>query len=90
MFGRDLDPLSCDEALGAQAQACFTALRSIVAHRLQMDMEDSRVPKAAALVWSFCHGAALLDIDRATAFLAEGQRPDATDLARTLMAGLGA
>lgn len=89
MFGRDLDPLSCDEALGAQAQACFAALMSIVARLLKTDMVDPQVPKAATLVWSFCHGAALLDIDRATAFLAEGQRPDATDLAKTLTAGLG-
>lgn len=90
MFGRDLDPLSCDEALGAQAQACFTALMSIVAHLLNTDMVDSRVPKAATLVWSLCHGAALLDIDRTAAFLVESQRLDAVDLAITLTAGLGA
>ncbi len=88
MFGRDLDPLSCDPGLGLQATACFTALMAMVADVLERDMDDPRILKAATMVWSLSHGAALLEIDRATAFLSEDQRPDASDLARLLISGL--
>ena len=88
MFGRDLDPLSCEDALGDAARACFTALMAMVAHLLQQNIADPQVPKAATLVWSLSHGAALLDIDRATAFLAVDQRPTAPDLAKLIVGGL--
>ena len=88
MFGRDLDPLSCEDALGDAARACFTALMAMVAHLRKLDIADPAIPKTAALVWSLSHGAALLDIDRATAFLAEDQRPSAGDLAKLIVGGL--
>ena len=88
MFGRDLDPLSCDPDLGVQAQACFRALMSAVSQVTGQSPDAPGVAREAAMVWSLSHGAALLDIDRATAFLPSAERPHAADLARLLIEGL--
>ena len=88
MFGRSLAPLSCDPALGEQAQACFRSLMSLIAAVWDLEPTDERVPRGAAQVWSLCHGAALLDIDQATGFLPQDQRPTASDLAATIVGGL--
>lgn len=87
MFGRDLDPLSCDPVLGVAATACFAALVALTAGALELSADDQHLAKSAAVVWSLSHGAALLEIDKTTSFLAADQRPTATDLARVLIAG---
>ena len=89
MFGQSLDPLSCDPALGSKAQACFVALMEAVAAVTQMKRDDERVGRNAAVIWSLSHGAALLEIDRATSFLPEPQCPTPESLAEWVMAGLG-
>ena len=88
MFGRSLDPLSCEPILGEQARACFLALMAVVAQILKRPSDDPKVSQGAAMVWSLSHGAALLDIDRATAFLADQARPTAAGLGRMVMSGL--
>ena len=88
MFGRSLDPLSCDPVLGEQARACFMALMAVVAQALQRPGDDPFVSRHAAMVWSLSHGAALLDIDRATAFLTDQARPTAAGLAAMVMSSL--
>ena len=88
MFGRSLDPLSCDPVLGEQARACFLALIAVVAQILKRPADDPAVSQGAAMVWSLSHGAALLEIDRATAFLNDKARPTADGLSRMVMSGL--
>ena len=88
MFGRNLDPLSCEPLLGLQAQACFVALMAVVAQVMELPQDTAAVRAGAAIVWSLSHGAALLDIDRSMSFLPEAERPDAAALARVVLSGL--
>jgi AcrR family transcriptional regulator len=88
MFGRNLNPLSCDPSLGTQAQACFRALMAMMAELLDLSLDDPKIPGKAAIAWSLCHGAAMIDIDDGLAFLPQSERPDATSLTRTLASGL--
>lgn len=90
MFGRNLNPLSCDPTLGAQAQACFAALMGMVAQLLDRRPDDPAVPGKAAIAWSLCHGAAMIDIDGGFGFLPESERPDAVRLTQALAAGIDA
>lgn len=90
MFGRNLDPLSCEPQLGVQAQACFRALMAVVAQVMARPLDDAPVRANAAIVWSLSHGAALLDIDRSMSFLAESERPNAASLARVVLSGMEA
>jgi hypothetical protein len=53
-------------------------------------MDDAAVREGAAIVWALCHGAALLDIDKAALFLPEAERPSAPRLAKAILCGLGA
>lgn len=89
MFGRDLDPLSCDPELGARAQACFKALEATMAVVMGLDPADPALLSAAAIVWSVSHGAALLEIDNATSFLPTESRPSAEDMATVIVHGVG-
>jgi AcrR family transcriptional regulator len=88
MFGRRLDALANETELGGPAQACFTALMAVVAQILARPMNDPCVRESAAITWSVCHGAALLDIDQATQFLTEAERPTAPKLTKVILSGL--
>ena len=89
MFGRNLDPLSCNPQLGEHARSCFQALEATVAAVMGLEASDPAVAAGAASVWSLSHGAALLEIDRATAFLPPPARPNAVAMAQMVVAGLG-
>ena len=88
MFGRKLDVLAQEAELGEHAKACFFALMAVVAQVLERPMEDPAVRQGAAAAWAVSHGAAMLDIDQATQFLAEEDRPTAARLCKMVLFGM--